>query len=145
MIALYKTKTDFNFQYNRKNYTGIIYVEVNTPIRSASGYIPQGRYYTFIQDGVSEEVNENNETVQVPNMKKIVLDSFTGSISFSQVKQIEDNILSDFTNIRNIDDAFVERTKQFTMIKIDSEHQEDSGTNWGITSNDLEEIINENI
>lgn len=143
MIALYKTKTEFSFQYDRKNYTGIIYLEVHAPIRGATGYTPQGRYYTFIQNGTIQQTDENNEIVEVPNMKKVVLDSFTGTITFDQIRQVEDNMLSDFTNTRNIDDAFIERIKQFILIKIDLEHQQDPETNWGITSNDLEEIINE--
>lgn len=143
MIALYKTKTEFTFQYNRKEYTGIIYVEVHSPIRGAKGYTPQGRYYSFIQDGTIEQIDENGETVEVPNMKKVVLDSFIGNITFGQIEQIENTMLSDFTNVRNIDKAFTERIKQFILIKIDLEHQQDPQTNWGITSNDLEEVANE--
>lgn len=145
MIVTYKTKTPFNFNYDRKSHNGTIYLEVNTPTREAVGYKPRGKYYALIQKGTKEEtsIDDNGDTVTetVPVFEKVVLDSFRGVIPFSQVKQIEDNMLSDFTNIRNIDDAFIERTKQFVLIKIDAEHQADPETNWGITSADLEEVV----
>lgn len=147
MIATYKTKTAFEFILDRKKQTGIIYLEIGIPTRESTGYKPKGKYYTLIQTGTKEvnsvDENDNEVTETVPVTKKVVLDSFRGIIPFALIKQIEDTMLPDFSNVKNIDDAFIERTKQFVMIKIDSEHQEDPQTNWGITSSDLEEVVDE--
>ena len=146
MITTYKTKTPFEFdiQSRRKKYNEIIYIEVGFPLLQ-SKVKPQGKYYAMIQNGTKEvntfdENGDINGTTTKPTYDKVVLDVFRGELDFHTVKVIEDAMLSDFSNVRNIIPTFIERIKQFTLIKIDNEHTEDPTSNWGITSADLEEV-----
>jgi len=145
MIAKYKTtdKHTFQLKTERKPRVDHIYIEVRFPEFENNSVKPQGIYYVYIEEEkeVTQE-DENGEEITTTETysTRVVLDTFRGEIPFQQVDYIDENTLPPFSQNKKTIPALKERIKQFTLIKIDEEYQEDNTSNWGINSSILEEI-----
>lgn len=144
MIALYKSTSTRRVTYDRREFDAHVYVEVRLPEFDGSVIRPQGSYYFLMEDGVTEIINTNEQgeevTTQATKFRRVNLDSFRASIPISQIEQIEEFVLPPLTQSIFVIDALIERVKQFTLLRIDQEQQLSPGTNWGLTSADLEEV-----
>ena len=119
----YRTKTDKTVvpPNMRLPITGRIYVEVRFPIISSQLVKPQGRYYIIDANG-----------------KEYALTNFTGFSTEAEITALENTMLQDFTNQRNVFAAIKERIPQFALITIYLENMTNQSDNYGISDDDLE-------
>ena len=124
MIAKYKSKHTVEITKGKRKYNAYIYVFVQAPKILDTGIRPSGYYAAITPDGFEIERYK-----------------FSDFISFTQINQIEDHVLQDFENQRNSIAVIYQRTKEFTMLRIEEEYLTDNTNNWGLRADDFEEVI----